>query len=374
MSAHIIYDNYLSPDGEGITIGGIQTYITNLIPLLRDAGYAVTIYQRSDKEFHKDMGQFDVYGVVAALTCNRPEISRALQAKMLQEIDMTCDLLVYGCESFITEKLPCRSVAIQHGISWDVPFDRCSRLRYFRHYLGKCYMAWKTIQRVSKVNRLVCVDYNFVSWHRATATYTLIRHTVIPNFSVIPPQMPEKSEAVVNIIFARRMAPVRGPRVFADVAERLIQKHPDIHITIAGTGPEAGYMHGVLDKYDHVDFISYDSQDSLKIHADKHIAVVPTLASEGTSLSLLEAMASGCAVVCTDVGGMTNIVLNKYNGMMTSAGDAEELYAAINYLIDNPEERQRMAAKGYETVRQCFSHERWAKAWKQVIEEIRDEQ
>ena len=32
-----------------------------------------------------------------------------------------------------------------------------------------------------------------------------------------------------------------------------------------------------------------------------------------------------------------------------------------------------MAAKGYETVRQCFSHERWAKAWKQVIEEIRDE-
>ena len=357
-----------------MSIGGIQTYITNLIPLLRDAGYAVTIYQRSDKDFHKDMNQFDVYGIAVSSSCKRLVISRALQAKMLQQIDMVCDLLVYGCESFITQQYPCRSVAIQHGISWDEPFEKCGRLRYFRHYLGKCYLAWKTIQRVSKVGRLVCVDYNFVNWHRATATYTLIQHTVIPNFSVVPPQMLKKDETMVNIIFARRMAPVRGPKVFADVAERLLLNHPDIHITIAGTGPEAGYMHGMLDKYDHVEFISYDSEDSLRIHADKHIAVVPTLASEGTSLSLLEAMASGCAVVCTDVGGMTNIVLNKYNGMMTSAGDADELYAAINYLIENPEERQRMATTGYETVRRCFSHERWAKAWKQVIEEIRDEQ
>ena len=376
MRAHIIYDNYFTPDGEGMTIGGIQTYITNLIPLLRDAGYAVTVYQRADKDFHKDLGQFDVYGVTVDSSCKRPVISQALQSKMLQHVDMTNDLLVYGCESFITQKYPCRSVAIQHGISWDVPFDPCSSLRYFRHYLGKCYLAWKTIQRVSKVKRLVCVDYNFVNWHRATATYTLIQHTVIPNFSVIPTQMPEKANDSVNIIFARRMAPVRGSKIFADVADRLLREHftQSIHITIAGTGPEAGYMHSVLDKYENVEFISYNSEDSHKIHAGMDIAVVPTLASEGTSLSLLEAMASGCAVVCTDVGGMTNIVLNKYNGMMTAAGNAEELYAAIKYLIDNTEERRRMATTGYETVRRCFSHEQWAKAWKQVIEGIRDEQ
>ena len=360
-----------------MTIGGIQTYITNLIPLLRDAGYAVTVYQHSDREFHKDLGQYVVYGVVAAGL--RPAISRALQAKMLQQIDMKSDLLVYGCETFITERIPCRSIAIQHGISWDVPFGQCGRLRYFRHYLGKCYLAWKTMKRVSKVDRLVCVDYNFVNWYRATAPYTLIQPKVIPNFSVLPPAMPQKeTTGSVNIIFARRLAAVRGPKVFADVAARLLERyrptpitqHPTpIHITIAGTGPEADYMHRVLDKFENVSFISYDSADSLKIHAAMDIAVVPTIASEGTSLSLLEAMASGCAVVCTDVGGMTNIVLDKYNGMMTAAGDADGLYAAIAYLVDHPEERRRMAATAYETLRQCFSHERWAKAWKQVIEE-----
>ena len=377
-----------------MTIGGIQTYITNLIPLLRDAGYAVTVYQHSDREFHKDLGQYDVYGVVAAGL--RPAISRALQAKMLQQIDMKSDLLVYGCETFITERIPCRSIAVQHGISWDVPFGQCSRLRYFRHYLGKCYLAWKTMKRVSKVDRLVCVDYNFVNWYRATAPYTLTQPKVIPNFSVLPPDMPQKEKGgTVNIIFARRLAAVRGPKVFADVAARLLERHqpssptPDtqhptpnthhptpnsIHITIAGTGQESDYMHRVLDKFENVSFISYDSEDSLKIHAAMDIAVVPTLASEGTSLSLLEAMASGCAVVCTDVGGMTNIVLDKYNGMMTAAGDADGLYAAIDYLIDHPEERRRMAATGYETVRQCFSHERWAKAWKKVIEEASNTQ
>lgn len=356
-----------------MTIGGIQTYITNLIPLLRDAGYSVTVYQCSDKDFHKDMGTFDVYGI--AVTGGRPVLSRALQAKILQLIDMKSDLLVYGCETFITHRLPCRSIAIQHGISWDVPFGQCSRLRYFRHYLGKCYLAWKTIQRVSKVDRLVCVDYNFVNWYRATAPYTLIQPRVIPNFSFLPPDMPTKEKTgSVNIIFARRMAAVRGPKVFADVAARLLQRHPHVHITIAGTGLEADYMHSVLDEYENVSFVSYNSEDSLKTHAPMDIAVVPTLASEGTSLSLLEAMASGCAVVCTDVGGMTNIVMNKYNGMMTAAGDADELYTAIDYLIENPDERRRIAATGYETVRSCFSHERWAKAWKEVIEGIRDEQ
>ena len=40
---------------------------------------------------------------------------------------------------------------------------------------------------------------------------------------------------------------------------------------------------------------------------------------------------------------------------------------AIKELIDDPEERQRLAIMGYETVKGAFSHERWENQWRKVI-------
>ena len=53
--AHIIYYNYLKPDGSGMSVGGIQTYLANLIPVLEKCGYGVSVYQRSYCDFHKNM-------------------------------------------------------------------------------------------------------------------------------------------------------------------------------------------------------------------------------------------------------------------------------------------------------------------------------
>ncbi|WP_420491566.1 glycosyltransferase [Neobacillus drentensis] len=52
------------------------------------------------------------------------------------------------------------------------------------------------------------------------------------------------------------------------------------------------------------------------------------LGSEGTSLSLLEAMAAKCAEIATNVGGMTNIILDNYNGLIINP-DESELYLAL---------------------------------------------
>ena len=104
----------------------------------------------------------------------------------------------------------------------------------------------------------------------------------------------------------------------------------------------------------------------MDIHRDKDIAVVPTIGSEGTSLSLLEAMASGCAVICTNVGGMTNIVLNGYNGLMISP-EEEELYRALNQILDNNQLRSSLQKHAYATIRSSFSLAKWQEKWIEVI-------
>lgn len=366
MRAHIIYFNYLTPDGSGMSIGGIQTYITNLIPVIKECGYAVSIYQRATNPFHHVFDDYEVYGVAHKDVHGTP-LKKALLSKALSHLNAAEDVLIYGCETCITKAVSCRTIAIQHGILWDVPRDESSsKWQYLKQYIGKCVMGWNVCQRVNKVDQLVCVDNNFVNWHRAVTPYPQVKHIVIPNFSDIPAARPEKENGTIRIIFARRLFKHRGTRLFANVADKLLAKYHKLDVIVAGTGPDAEYMHSKLDKYPNVRFVTYSSHESLQLHADKDIAVIPTIGSEGTSLSLLEAMASGCAVVCTNVGGMTNIILDGYNGLMISPSE-KALFEALCKLIEDVALRDRLQQNAYETVRDAFSLEAWKNKWKLVI-------
>ncbi len=370
MHVHLIYFNYLNPDGEGFSIGGIQTYITNLLPVLRECGHTTTIYQRSSLPFHKEIDGTEIYGIAHQQNYNKT-VARAIIDAAIPHIDMSHDLVLYGCESCIARALPCRTIAIQHGISWDVAKHlSCSPLQYIRYYVSKCRRAWTICQRVAKVNTLVCVDNNFINWYRAVLPYPKAELKSIPNFSTVPPTRPTKSNSSLHIIFARRFFIHRGTRLFAKAAQRIIADYPDVHITIAGSGPDADYMHKILDRYDNIQFITYDSQDSLRLHRDMDIAVVPTTGSEGTSLSLLEAMASGCATICTNVGGMTNIVLDGFNGIMISPAE-DELYEALRTLIDQPDKRERLQQNAYDTAKYAFDIVKWKQKWTNVLSSVK---
>lgn len=371
MRAHIIYPNYLNPDGDGMSIGGIQTYIANLIPVCRNEGYEVHIYQRSTVGFTKNFDNAIIHGYQHqdAFTYT---LFRYMFDCAKENISQSEDIIIFGSDACV---VPCpgyRSVAIQHGIWWDIAADKqpCSSLKYLYHFLLKSRMAWCTIKRDALVRTLVCVDYNFVNWYRALTLYPKNVLRVIPNFSRLPESMPVKDAEPIRIIFARRLNTYRGTRLFANAITRIISEYPDIHITVAGTGPDEQYMKDKLGNMAGVTFTTYRSEDSLRIHSDKHIAVIPTTGSEGTSLSLLEAMSSGCAVICTNVGGMTNIVIDHYNGIMISP-DEEELYLAIRELINDRQLRNTLATRAYDTVQHSFSLEIWKNKWAQIIREIR---
>ena len=170
----------------------------------------------------------------------------------------------------------------------------------------------------------------------------------------------------MRIIFARRFYEYRGTRIFTEAIKRILNEYANVDVTMAGDGPDKGWMKAQLVDYSNVHFISYKSNESLLIHLDKDIAVVPTVGSEGTSLSLLEAMASKCAVICSNVGGMTNIILDGYNGLMIEP-TSDNIYLALKQLLDNPEQRGCLACKAYETSSHAFSFENWKKRWLNII-------
>lgn len=368
MKAHIIYLNYLNPTGKTLSIGGIQTYITSLSKVLRELGFEIHIYQQAAVDFDVVFNQCFVHGVKIETT-RAKKISNLIFKRYGSTFSKSEDIIIFGSEVM---NVPCpgyKSIAIQHGISWDIPFEGdVSQTKFLFKYIVKALKALKLIKRIAHTETLVCVDYNFINWYRALVAKPQVELLAIPNFTAIPSPDSLIKPNNCKIIFARRFFPYRGTRIFARAAKRVLEKYQDIEITVAGSGPDETYMREILGNNQRVDFIQYSSNDSLKIHANKDIAVVPTVGSEGTSLSLLEAMASKCAVVCSDVGGMTNIVLDGYNGLIISATE-DSIYNALCKLIDDVNLRKSIADNAYLTVANSFSLEKWESSWKEAIKQ-----
>lgn len=368
MRVHIIFDLFLTWDGSHKSIGGIETYISNLCSVITRMGHAASVYQVGNFTFEKEFDGVKVFGYPIANQKNR---GKYLLERCKEHFDYDKDVVIFGNDVIAQPSPGMRSITIQHGIFWDIPRRECSNdLVYLAKFVVQCIETWSHVKSVSHSDRLVCVDYNFGNWYRAVTPFPKTKMTVIPNFTKIadPIVKPTRNDPAqpVRIMFARRFWDYRGTRIFLAAAKRLLEKYSSIEITLAGDGPDEELLKRELAGHPNVRFITYESHESLDIHADKDIAVVPTLASEGTSLSLLEAMSAQCAVVCTNVGGMTNIVIDGYNGLMISP-DVDSLYEAMCKLIDDANLRQELSDKAYETVQKGFSLERWQDAWEGVI-------
>lgn len=354
----LLYNKLYDFDNCKFTLGGIQTYVINLISICKEMNIYVEFFQMGDSNNNTVFNGIVINQINAH---NYQEFSNKVK-------ELTIDnepAIVYCTETIVPQRVPFKkAMAIQHGIYWDIPYFHHKSL--IRVLASKLIQNYHILSPLSGLKQIVCVDYNYINWFRATCNDQNIKLIPIPNYTRIAPIYTKESNRI-NIIFARRLFKYRGTRIFTTAIKRILDEYSNVNVTVAGTGPDEGYMKQELSKYKNVEFITYKSEESLHIHANKHIAVVPTVGSEGTSLSLLEAMSAQCAVIASNVGGMTNIILDNYNGLLVNAGDSDDLYKAIKKLLDYPEDRERLSAKAYETVKQAFSYEKWAEKWKEVL-------
>jgi glycosyltransferase involved in cell wall biosynthesis len=75
------------------------------------------------------------------------------------------------------------------------------------------------------------------------------------------------------------------------------------------------------------------------------VFVLPS-ANEGTPVTAIEALASGCPVVATRVGGVPDVVQDGEDGILIDPGSPEQLADALVRLAGDPELRARMGAAG----------------------------
>lgn len=368
---HIFYPRIYDFEGKSVTVGGVQTYLLTLAAVLGKEEWEVSVVQFGNKDFNNKIQEG-----VHLIGYNLPKQQmKALFDRHAPHIDPANDLVIWGADTLSVKIPPYKTVSIQHGVYFD-SLDLNTSMRKLMaklqlNVVTKLMQSLKAYSYFTKSEYKVCVDYNYLSWYRTfTAREGEEKIFVIPNFASVS-QTPNVNfsgapDNTIKILIARRFTKIRGIAVMADIVDHLNKKYNNLSFTFAGEGELEPMLKERFKDAPNVHLTRYDFNDSLRFHGGFHIAVVPTLASEGTSLSLLEAMGAGCAVVASNIGGINNIILNNYNGMLTMPF-TENIMQGIEYLVNNPEERKRVAKNAVDTIRYSFNAERWADSWLEVV-------
>lgn len=360
----ILYSRYYSYKEKRYEIGGIETYIRNLTDVIRMLGCEPHVVFASDSSIddQRSDGTF-CHSVQGDMNTSTKE----LVDRALAQGDAENDIFVFGTSSLVREHPFKNSLAIQHGIYWDTTNFKDKKLTGTAALIARVVQGKRQLNFHSLVSQMVCVDLNYVNWMRALSVANRLPYRYIPNFADTSRPVSERlDDGKVRIVFARRYEPIRGCGLLMEVMPQILAEYSEVELAVAGGGSMEGELHAVFSDDPRITFTRYDATESIAFHGHFDIALVPSVASEGTSLSLLEAMAAGCAVVATDVGGMSNIVLNGHNGVLVRP-EAIELRRGLEMLIGDAALRRYLARNARQTVEDSFSKDRWAKSWSEVL-------
>lgn len=94
---------------------------------------------------------------------------------------------------------------------------------------------------------------------------------------------------------------------------------------------------------------------------------------EGLPLTILEAMRAGLPVVASDVGGVSETIVNSETGFLVPRGNEQALTNALSYLIGSKRARETMGERGRCKFERCFTFEMMLKRTFDIYAEVLQE-
>lgn len=162
-----------------------------------------------------------------------------------------------------------------------------------------------------------------------------------------------------------RLESVKGVDDFIHAAMTVKEDHPDIHVQVVGWYRDG---HPLVREYgSHISFTGL-RHDIPSLLSTTDIFVLPSYA-EGLSNALMEAMASGCACIASEVGGNAYLIQNGVSGFLFPVGDRRALAAHMRRLIEDPHKRVALGRGAQERIRQHFDWQRVGAQYQELFRE-----
>jgi len=112
-----------------------------------------------------------------------------------------------------------------------------------------------------------------------------------------------------------------------------------------------------------------ERQDMPGVYASMDIFVLPSLV-EGMPMVVLEALATGKAVIATQIGAVPEVIANHETGLLVQPADVDGLSKAMIKLLRDPALASRLAQAGHERVARFFSADSMAEHYQELYRSV----
>ena len=205
------------------------------------------------------------------------------------------------------------------------------------------------------------------------AGITAERFDIVPNGVALPPPLPAGKRAALRhgiacprgrvlAVFVGRLVSVKNPACLIRAMARL-PRHQRPWLAIAGDGPLRGELAAMVASADlgaDIHFLG-ERRDATELMQTADLLVLPSI-QEGMSNAVLEAMAAGCTVVASAVGGNLELVEDGVGGLLFGNDDDLALSECLRRLCGDAPLRLRLAAHASHRARTEHSVQRMVEA------------
>ena len=209
------------------------------------------------------------------------------------------------------------------------------------------------------------------------------RSHIVPNFAearffTTPEAIDEKFAGVqpLRLLFLSNLLPGKGHQELLDAVLSLGERtRSAVHLDFAGGFESAEQERAFVARLGGLASIRYhgtvEGAQKKALLERAHILCLPTYYPyEGQPISILEAYASGCAVITTDHSGIPDIFTDGTNGFQVTPRSVADLREAIERAVREPAELRRMAHANLAAARDRYRTRHYQDALLQIIDSL----
>ena len=148
---------------------------------------------------------------------------------------------------------------------------------------------------------------------------------------------------IPNLLFCARVAPNKGILIALEVWKQIYEHYPDSKFYIVGGGDNTllDEARRVSEQCNNSIIVVGEVDDITPYHRLSDVYIFPS-EHEGLPTSLLEAMSSGLATVCSDIGGNNDLIFDDVTGYRVPVKDMNAYVEKVSKLFDNIDLREKM--------------------------------
>lgn len=345
--------------------GGVTEHVRHLASGLRKRGHEVTVLAPcSDRESCQAEDDFipvgrpfpiPMHGSVARIT-----VSLHLTNRIKHLVrDSGFDLI-----HFHEPLMPVLPVtALRYSRTVNVGTFHAFARSNVGYYYGKPLLK----RYVRRLNARIAVSNparEFVT-HYFPGDYRVIPNGIDVDRFLNQPPYAELRDGMCNILFVGRLEYRKGLGYLLRAFQQLKPQFPQLRLIIVGDGPLRRWYGNFIARKQLEDVLmaGYVPPSELpRYYASCDVFCSPATGDESFGIVLLEAMASGRAIVATSIDGFREVVTHGREGLLVERKSRRQLAYALQTLVANPALRAEMGHAGMVKARQYD--------WERVIDRV----